>query len=197
MLRTMALVCAVAVSLAQLTGCATSAPSASVGSPAAVEPVPANVADQQVALDFVNAIVQLVGTDAAPLHFRPDAGEEAVLGTIRTMLGQAGYRIEPAAEGQGDQLVRHQAAVIESGGERLRRHDVAVGDIALRRSYRSTGTGTLLPASALYVRGANAASIRMMDDALFGIDGAGDDGPPPALPDELLVSYHYLLTDAR
>lgn len=196
MSRTAVLACVASVALASVAGCASPARPVPAEPAAAVEPARASVADQQVALDFVNAIVQLVDADAPPLRFLPDEGEGAVLGTIRTMLGQAGYGVEPATEERGERVVRHRADVIESEGRRVRRHDVTVGDVELRRSYRSTDAGTLLPASALYVRGADAASVRMVDEELFGVDGAGD-GLPPALPDELLIDYRYLLTEVR
>ena len=194
MTRRAAVAFAAGIALTSAAGCAVSR-SASPGVPAedaASAPPRASVADQQVALDFVNAIVQLIEDDTVPLSFPvEERGEQPVLDTMRTMLAESGYVIG----GADGRAMRHRVAEIDSAGERLRRHDVAVGSVELRRSYRRTGAGTVLPASALYVRGADAASVRMMDEKLFGAVTGDGRALPPVLADELLASYRHLFAD--
>ncbi len=157
----------------------------------------ASIADQQVALDFVNAITQLVRADAAVLNFPPPEDEVGpVLSTIRVMVERAGFATEQTTASPGAQTVRYRVGDVQLAGANARRHDIAIGRVELQRSYRSTGTGMVLPVSALYIRGADASAVRMMDEELFGAGNSGNErGRPSTLPDVLLTNYRYLLSD--
>ena len=167
-----------------------------------------DLSSQQVALDFANAIRQIeaLAPERTLLQFVRDDAGEPVLDALREMLAQTGYgirRVDSPAD--VERLVTHRVVTTDGAA---RQHEVSIGRIGLRRSYRETGTGRVRPASALLVKGADANAIRMMDDVLFGLEpnpggedagggerSPGPEGAPaaPALPGQLLASYGHLL----
>ena len=163
----------------------------------------ARVAEQQIALDFANAIMQIeaLAPEDTLLRFaRADRGAP-VLDALRVMLAEAGYAVQRVAGDGGENTVRYRVDP-QADEPDARRHEVSIGEIGLRRVYRDDGGERVRPASALFVRGADPRSIRMVDEELFGIEPPigtpgetpGPDGDSPtAAPGGLLASYEHLI----
>lgn len=188
--------CGLAATRSAESGAGASAPAARAG---------ADVAAQQIALDFANAIVQLeeLSPDATLLRFPRGDGPVPVLDALRLMLAEIGYAVQRIPAGD-EGAVRYRVEPAR-GAPDARRHELRIGEIGLRRVYRAIDDERVRPVSALFVKGADPRAIRMVDEQLFGIEppGAaprespGERETPAAGTRELLARYEHLTANGE
>lgn len=141
------------------------------GAPAAsADPSPAVSPDERIARDFARAIVQVpvLAPVTTTVRFDPDAmADDRLLHALQENLRQAGYAIQLIQQpGLANQVTHTGKREHEPGGSQFLTHEAAVGAVRFRRQYRLDRDGHLTPASALFVKGADASAM-VMDDSLF------------------------------
>ena len=163
--RFVAIVVAVVV-LAALGGCA------SISDKFASKQKPERDNLQLVAVDFVNAISQIktLHPSSGTLRFHDSTSSNALHRKLQLAMQDAGYQTETVADPDAINLVSHRVSqniTAESGATYT--YEVSVGNVSFRRAYAVAESGSISPATDMYVKGGDASTIKL-DDSIFTVD---------------------------
>ncbi len=147
--------------------------------------------DELIARDFARAIVQIpvLAPATTTVRFDPQAGmDNRFLHALQDSLRQAGFAIRISGDpGLANRVSHTENREVEPGNSTFSTHEVAVGTVRFRRQYRIDDAARVSPASALFVKGADASAL-VMDDSLFyasqaPIEGSMRDDEPASRSD--------------
>jgi len=129
---------------------------------------------QLVATDFVNAISQIneLHPSSGMLRFHQSTASSAMQLQLMRAMQNAGYQIETVTDPDANKLVSHrvsQSVTAESGETYI--YEVSVGKLGFRRAYAIADSGSISPATDMYVKGGDASTIRA-DDSIFETDSS-------------------------
>ena len=195
---------ALALAAAALAGCALrGAPEEGPPQSSAVAAPADDAAERRVAADLVEVLarVEAVAPARAPLvRVTAQSGEPAFARALSAALEGTGYALADGDAGDASGPALPVGYVVQrgagDGGERTATYTVALGDVQARRSW-SLGAGTdgaadgaadWEPASPLYVRGADVATIAPAAPASGAGSGAATDADRPAAVEIASVS---------
>jgi len=147
-----------------------------------------------VAADIANALKQIpsLAPSKSKISFLTSHRTDGFTAAVKSKMQSIGYQVRWVVDGGSGALFQYRVGneVADESGQRTR-FDVAIGSIELRRTYLQSPHGAVLPATPLYVRGADASKVEL-NDATFSKNSVKSriplSVPPEANPLGTLVS---------
>lgn len=142
------------------------------------EPNQARSPELLIASDLVNTLMQVDGYHPQTTRLQMQSPEHGFGETLNNVLLSAGYDIQHVSVQAGDRFVSYLLPNRQSGpdGTPLT-YQLNVGGVKIKRDY-SLSLDRVQPASAVYMLGADASTIRL-NDQIFSID---DKSEPSLVP---------------
>jgi len=151
---------AVACALWMLSGCA--GLSLKPASPASADEAST---DELIASDFAHVMVQLAELLPATTTIQFDrnaVSDTSFGGVLLKELRSIGYGIQLVPEQQGERYVSYRITENEAPATgKSFTYEVSLGNIGMRRDYIASSKGSMLPATTMLVRGADASQVRL------------------------------------
>lgn len=122
-----------------------------------------------VAADFTHALGQIpsMSPRQGSIQFLSSMRRDRFTAAVKHKMESTGYQVRWVIDNEDDRLFQYRLVneIADEAGQRTR-FEVAVGAVELRRTYLQSPHGVVLPATPLYVRGADASKVAL-DDARF------------------------------
>ena len=150
------------ICIALLGGCAQTNP--------AKNAVEARDPDWLIASDLTNAVMQIEGLHPANTHLQIRPSQERFGRTLGEVLATAGYDLQRVARQGGEHFLDYTVQQQHSSATaRIETYQLNIDDVSIKRQYRIADS-RVLPDSDVFVRGADASTLRW-NDHIFTKDG--------------------------